>query len=183
MINLSLNELKLIAKSRGIKDYKKKSKDELTKILSKTEPKTNIEKIKKKINESRNRFSKSKIKQIRRNLYEIGNKNNLSTPEIKEIETNLLELEKNLFKPKKYYDDDIKYKAIRDVRNLFVLSIDEDYYKQIKTSDAFNGNYIEYESKGVKDKTLSIKEYLYMIRLYLSDIINDHKTQREWKTY
>ena len=72
---------------------------------------------------------------------------------------------------------------MRDVRNLFDLSIDEDYYKQIKTSDAFNGNYIEYESKGVKDKTLSIKEYLYMIRLYLSDIINDHKTQREWKTY
>ena len=33
------------------------------------------------------------------------NKNNLSTPEIKEIEKNLLELEKNFFKPKKYYDD------------------------------------------------------------------------------
>ena len=49
MINLSLNELKLIAKGRGIKDYKKKSKDELTKILSKTEPKINIEKIKKKL--------------------------------------------------------------------------------------------------------------------------------------
>ena len=49
MINLSLNELKLIAKSRGIKDYKKKSKDELTKILSKIEPKINIEKIKKKL--------------------------------------------------------------------------------------------------------------------------------------
>ena len=49
MINLSLNELKLIAKSRGIKDYKKKSKDELTKILSKTEPKINIENIKKNL--------------------------------------------------------------------------------------------------------------------------------------
>ena len=29
MINLSLNELKLIAKSRGIKDYKNKSNDEI----------------------------------------------------------------------------------------------------------------------------------------------------------
>ena len=111
------------------------------------------------------------------------NKINLSTPEIKEIEKNLLELEKNLFKQKKYYDDDIKYKGIRDVRNLFDLSIDEDYYKPIKTNDSFNNNYIEYESKGDKDKTLSIKEYLDKIRPYLSDIINNHKTQGEWKVH
>ena len=50
-----------------------------------------------------------------------------------------------------------------------------------KTVSAFNNNYIEYESKGDKDKTLSIKEYPNMIRPYLSDIINDHKTQGEWK--
>ena len=40
---------------------------------------------------------------------------------------------------------------------------------------------MEYESKGYKDKILSIKEYLNIIRPYLSDIINDHKTQGEWK--
>ena len=68
MLNLSSNKLKLIAKNRGIKDYKNKSKDELTKILSKPEPKISIEKIRKKFNESRDRFSKSKIKLIRRNL-------------------------------------------------------------------------------------------------------------------
>ena len=49
MINLSLNELKLITKNRGIKGYKSKSKDELTKILSEPEPKINIEKIRKRI--------------------------------------------------------------------------------------------------------------------------------------
>ena len=68
MLNLSSNKLKLIAKNRGIKDYKNKSKDELTKILSKPEPKISIEKIRKKFNQSRDRFSKSKIKLIRRNL-------------------------------------------------------------------------------------------------------------------
>ena len=68
MLNLSLNKLNLIAKNRGIKDYKNKSKDELTKILSKPEPKISIEKIRKKFNQSRDRFSKSKIKLIRRNL-------------------------------------------------------------------------------------------------------------------
>ena len=78
-------------------------------------------------------------------------------------------------------NDDIKYKGIRDVRNLFDLSIDEDYYKPIRTNDAFNNNYIEYESIGDKDKTLTIKEYRDMIGPYLSDKINDHKTQGEWK--
>ena len=60
--------------------------------------------------------------------------------------------------------------------------IDKDYYKSIKTKSAFNNNYIEYESKGDKNKNLSPEECLDIIRPYLSDIINDHKTQSEWKT-
>ena len=39
------------------------------------------------------------------------------------------------------------------------------------------------KSRGDKDKTLSIKEYLSMIKPYLRNIINDHKTQGEWKVY
>ena len=38
------------------------------------------------------------------------------------------------------------------------LSTDEDYCKPIRTSSAFNGNYIEYQSKEGKTKILSIKE-------------------------
>ena len=71
MINLCLEELKVIAKLRKVKDYKNKFKGELTKILNKPKPKIDIEKIRKKFNESRDRFYKSKIKEIRRNLYEI----------------------------------------------------------------------------------------------------------------
>ena len=51
----------------------------------------------------------------------------------------------------------IKEIRTRDIKNLFDLSIDEYYYKPIKTNDAFNSNYIEYENKGDKKKTLSIK--------------------------
>ena len=40
---------------------------------------------------------------------------------------------------------------------------------------------MEYERKGVKDKNLSPREYLDIIRPYLSNMINDHKTIREWK--
>ena len=46
---------------------------------------------------------------------------------------------------KKYHDyDDIEFKGIRDVKNLLPLSIDEDYYKPIRTNSSFNDNYIEY---------------------------------------
>ena len=63
------------------------------------------------------------------------------------------------------------------------MSIDEDYYKPIITNGAFDNNYIQYESKGNKDKILKISEYLDMIRPYLSDIINNHKTQGKWRIH
>ena len=74
---------------------------------------------------------------------------------MKEIKENLPKLENSLSKLKRYhYYDGIEYKRIRIVKNLFHLSIDEYYYKSIKTSDAFNSNYIEYESKGDMNKQL-----------------------------
>ena len=46
MLNLILNELELVAKSRGIKDYENKSEDVLTKILSEPKTKTSLSKNK-----------------------------------------------------------------------------------------------------------------------------------------
>ena len=63
------------------------------------------------------------------------------------------------------------------------MSIDEDYYKPIITNSAVKNNYIQYEIKGNKDKILTTSEYLDMMRLCLSDIINDHKTQDKWKVH
>ena len=48
---------------------------------------------------------------------------------------------------------------------------------------AFNGNYVEYESNGHKDRNLSLKEYIYMIIPYLRDIMNDHKTPVKLKVH
>ena len=62
--------------------------------------------------------------------------------------------------------DDLDYKGIRDIENLFG-EVNEDYYKPIKTEGAFNGNYIEYESRGDKNKIFSPEEYFDMIRPYL----------------
>ena len=57
------------------------------------------------------------------------------------------------------------------------MSVDEDCYKPIIAKGAFDGSYIQYESKGDKGENLSIKEYFNTIRPYLSDIIKDHKTR------
>ena len=54
MLSLSLNEWKLVAKSRGVKDYENKSEDDLIKILSEPKTKTN--------------FSKNKMRDIRKDL-------------------------------------------------------------------------------------------------------------------
>ena len=42
-------------------------------------------------------------------------------------------------------------------------------------------NYIEYESNGGRNKTLSVEEYLNKIRPHLKDIINDLKKADAWK--
>ena len=74
---------------------------------------------------------------------------------------------------KKYDDyDNIEYKGIRDICEWMKIIIN-----QIQTNSSFNDNYIEYERKGDKNKTLSIKKYLNMIKTYLRDMINDHKPQ------
>ena len=50
-------------------------------------------------------------------------------------------------------NEDLEYKGIRQIEKLF-SKINKDYYKPMKTKDAFNDNYIQYESRGDKDKNL-----------------------------
>ena len=121
-----------MAKTIRIKDYKNLSKESLLSALHKLD-----------------NFIKDNI---RKRLYEIENTKNLSKSKIKEIDQNLTELKEIFFKFNKYYDD-LEYKGIRDIINLFD-EVDQNYYKPIKTESAFNGNYIEYDSKGDKEKKL-----------------------------
>ena len=90
--SLSLDELKLIAKGRGIKCYKSMSWKRLLNALSK--PKIDNERLKKiteGLDKSRHKFSKSEIKEIK-NLYKMQSKKSLSTQKIKEIEKVFLRL-------------------------------------------------------------------------------------------
>ena len=124
MLNLLHYELRLVTESRGIKGGKNMSKDALTKILSKPETslsKERIKDIRENFNKLRDRFLKPKIKEIRKNLYEIGNKENIPGSKIKKIKQNLIELEESLSKLNKHYDyDDAEYKGVRDIENLLV---------------------------------------------------------------
>ena len=43
-------------------------------------------------------------------------------------------------------------------------------------NNVLSSNYIEYDSNGDKDKTLSIKEYLDESRPYLNNVMKNHKT-------
>ena len=80
MINLSLNELKLIAQYRNISDYENKSKKDLIKALS--EPKIGInkkklEEIRKDFYKLRHKFSKKVADKYRKDFYDIKNQRHL----------------------------------------------------------------------------------------------------------
>ena len=59
----------------------------------------------------------------------------------------------------------------------FTFNPEKDHYEPKKAVSAFNSNNIKYESIEDKDKNLLIKEYIDIIRPYLSDIINNHQAQ------
>ena len=97
----------------------------------------------------------------------------------KEIDDNTIESIRNIFRLKKQ-NEGIKDRIIRDNRNLFEPE-SEDYYEPVRVRNFWSRNYIECESNRDRNKTVSIIEYLYKIRPYLKDIINDLKKFDTWK--
>ena len=101
MINLSLDELRLIAENRNIRDYENKSKKDLIKAISepKSKPKIKIrinkkklEEIKKDFNELRYKFSKKEIDKQKKAFYDVKNYKDLSKSEIEEVRENFNKL-------------------------------------------------------------------------------------------
>ena len=151
MQDLSIIELRSIAKNRGIKKYNNLDKDELSKSILFSS------------------LSSNKLKLISK-LRKIKNYENMSEDELQ-----------NAFKNSKPFKDskEIKkenqdyYEIIRDLR--FLYEPKENYYEPRKTKGAFGSNYVEYESNGDIDEVLSIEDYLIKREPYLTDIINEHK--------
>ena len=193
---------------RGFKKLDDLTKEDLIFRLSKSEGNpiersymkyfnnSTSDKIKRKINDIRlilsrleNIVTKRYRKEIKKELYEIEKKQNLSDNEKEKIYDDLVKLANTLDKKEehKHSDhDDLDYFGIRELENLFGdTDNDDNYYKPVLVKTSFKDGYKYYESRGDKDKKLSVKQYLYMIMPYLSDLINDHKNIRnesnEWK--
>ena len=150
------------------------SNDELSRALrvSENENYVRIEKIREKNKKLSHKLSRQELKEIKKNLYEIENKK--GRLESKKTKKYLNKLEERIYKINTYYDyDDAKYRGIEDIKDLFDLSIIEDYYKPIIVNSTSDNNYIQYENKG--DKILKFEKYLSMIESYLVDMINDYK--------
>ena len=194
-LNLSLKDSKLskedsrditelLAKKRNIKNYKCKSDDNLLQAIkenntSKKQPKTKerIDSIREDFKNLSYKLPKSELKEIKNNLYNIEKTKQFNS---KKTNKRLIDLEKKLLELKKYHDhDDNEYRGIKDIKDLFKLSIDEDYYKPVLLKSGYNNNYVQYESKG--DRILGIHEYLALIEKYLRELINHHKNKGEWK--
>ena len=169
IIILSLDEIRLIAQNRNIRDYENKSEENLIKAFSQIKPKIRInrkklEEIRKDFIELRHKFFKKEVDKYRKALYNIKNYRHLSTSEIEETKKNLIELRKSLRFKKFYCDvdsvdyddleiydnhfaDDDEYRRIGSIRRLFK----NDYYKPIKTDDGCasrRNKYIEYTTRG-----------------------------------
>ena len=184
-LNLSPKELrhitKYLAKKRNIADYKSKSNDELLRSSKNKDNKQQqrIDIIREDLKELGDKLSKSELKDIKKHLYNIESKKKLlnSKRTIKYLD----ELNKKIDKLNRYYRDydDYEYKGIKDIKDLFKLSIDKNNYKPILVKGGYNGNYVQYESKG--DKILTLEEYLALIEKYLRKLIEEYKLKSEWK--
>ena len=209
----SIDELQGIARLRRIKNSDNLTKEDLIISLLKSESSsvehnymkyfnnstnddTYDDKIKGKINNIRiilnrlgNIVTKNNRKKIKKELYEIEKKQNFSDNEKEEIYDHLVELVNTFDKKEehKHSDrDDLDYFGIKELEHLFGNTDNNDnYYKRALVKTSFKDGYKYYESRGDKDKRLSVKQYLYMIMPYLSDLINDHRAIRnesnEWK--
>ena len=91
----------------------------------------------------------------------------------KEIDDTAIKDIRNLFRLKKE-NPIIKNRILSNIRNLFQHER-KDYYKPAIVGNFWSNNYIEYESKDGRNKTLSVEECLNKVRLYLKDINNVKK--------
>ena len=136
-------------------------------------------------NELTNNFSRGETNNIREKLYkketvynilkEKERKDGLTKKHkqvLKNIERYFENFKKDLEKLQKY-----QHNITYGLNYLF----NEDSYEPTELKSAFDGSYIQYESRGDRDANLSLAEYLDIIRTYLREMIDDHKARGEWK--
>ena len=129
--------IEFLAKKRNIKNYKRKSSNELLQAIrenknneQQSKNKKRIDIIREKLKDLSHKIFRSESKEVRDNLYNIEKRNRFDS---KRTNKYLDELDEKILKLNKYYCDDYEYKGIKNIRNLFESSI----YKP--------NNYIQYK--------------------------------------
>ena len=148
-----------------------------------------IKEVRELFNELRSSLSHEETKRIRKELYkkevvynflkekeQEGSLTNKQKNVLKNIGRYLKKLNNDLKKLQKYQDN-ITY----GLDYLFNELNEEDYYEPKEIKSAFDGSYVLYESRGDKDNMLAIYEYFDKIKSYLKDMIDDYKSEGEWK--
>ena len=139
------------------------------------------------LNERRSNLLLKETNEIRKKLYkkeavynflkdkeQNGSLTNEEKKVLKRINRYLKNFKNDLDKLQKY-----QYNITHGIDYLF--NEEDDYYKPKEVKRAFDGGYVLYESRGASDDRLSIDEYFNIIRPYLKDLIDDHKSKDEWK--
>ena len=110
--------IEFLAKKRNIKNYERKSDNKLFRAIKKcNQNRKRIDIIREELKDSSYKPSRSELKGIKKNLYNIEKRKKL---ESKKTERYLDELDKKILKLDKYhYHDD--YKGIKDIQNLFKI--------------------------------------------------------------
>ena len=144
-LNLSLNELKLIAEHRNTRDYENKSPKDLIKVLRGSRPKPGIEedklkKVKKDFYNLRHKFSKKDADKYKKLFYNIKNYRNFSELEIeeikrlKEIKKRFNRLEKSLDFKKPHKDiNTIHYEDLNSDKELNIEDANDDECRKIES--------------------------------------------------
>ena len=116
-------------------------------------------------------------KEIKDKLYEIEHQEHLSEENDEYLRKLVTILnDKKIHGP--HDRDDLDYYGILDIEILLRKISEEDCYIPILVKSSFKDNYKYYESKGDKEKRLSVKQYLTKIPPYLYDLINDQRIAR-----
>ena len=150
-LNLSLNELRLIAEHRNISDYENKSAKDLIKAFRGSKPNLAIKGNKlKEITEDfynlRHEFSKKDADKYRKRCYDIKNYRYYSDIEIEKIRKTFNGLEKSLnFKKSSNNINSVHYEELNKDKELNVEDADDDKYRKIgsvrKLFEEFNRDY------------------------------------------
>ena len=155
-----------------------KSQQKFIKSIKKQQKLTKQTKSQRELIKSQRKLKKqqqtpSNTRKIRKPLYntnvdkKINNTNDDFIENIKDLFNNILD--------KKINNNNTNDDFIENIRDLFSI-LD---YEPLLIKSGFYNNYLEYMSNG--NDSLSLDEYLELIKPYLYDLINVHKAKGEWK--